>query len=390
MESLLTTLDGFKMEFKQIESKSIDKDIVLENTNKEFKNIVCKLYQSTAQPIKPTLYDDNVLSKTHDVILVVDEDEALILAEESRLKMLEIQNYPLMKKEKIDISPINYTNSNKSSEEPSTSNTPVKIEVPSELPKVSLVNISLKKLRYHLASFDKVVKVRTTPDAITEGSWGFEHTKNVFLTEIIPWLNLLKYFFKKFDKGLHDEIIEVQTIFTQMEAAVEQCFVDKKCCKIQQKQCLIENDQLLDKIISQDIMNIVLNSSVVICDSEKKNDESVDICNKCLELKVEFVKNNDVYIELSKRFSNLEQHCISLEVAMQLNQEIFQKDKSCNNQNALEIQEYFKQYDLQAQLHAKDTIIGKLKETIHSLRDNANPARVKLDIDEIEIINIEL
>ncbi|GKC33532.1 hypothetical protein Tco_1045916, partial [Tanacetum coccineum] len=46
--------------------------------------------------------------------------------------------------------------------------TPVKIEVPAELPKVSLVNTSLKKLKYHLANFDKVVKVRITPDSRTE------------------------------------------------------------------------------------------------------------------------------------------------------------------------------------------------------------------------------
>ncbi|GKA05225.1 hypothetical protein Tco_0684345, partial [Tanacetum coccineum] len=32
----------------------------------------------------------------------------------------------------------------------------------------------------------------------------------------------------------------------------------------------------------------------------------------------------------------------------------------------------------------------KLKETVHSLRDNANPTRVKKDIDKIETINIEL
>ncbi|GJT56732.1 hypothetical protein Tco_0991786 [Tanacetum coccineum] len=75
---------------------------------------------------------------------------------------------------------------------------------------------------------------------------------------------------------------------------------------------------------------------------------------------------------------------------MQVNQEIFQKDKSCVNQNAPEIQEYFKQNDLKAQLQAKDTVISKLKETIHSLRDNVNPARVKQDVDEIETTNIEL
>ncbi|GJX35892.1 hypothetical protein Tco_0247449, partial [Tanacetum coccineum] len=45
----------------------------------------------------------------------------------------------------------------------------VKVESPSELPKVSLVNASLKKLKFHLAKFDSVVKIRTTPDARTEG-----------------------------------------------------------------------------------------------------------------------------------------------------------------------------------------------------------------------------
>ncbi|GKB96825.1 hypothetical protein Tco_0982962 [Tanacetum coccineum] len=110
-ESLLTTLNGFITEFKQRESKSIDKEIVLENKNTELENIVCKLYQSTqamhmltkpqvfydnihkqalgyqnpfylkrAQRIKPTLYDGNVLSKTHYVMPMVDEEETLILA----------------------------------------------------------------------------------------------------------------------------------------------------------------------------------------------------------------------------------------------------------------------------------------------------------------------
>ncbi|GKE48061.1 hypothetical protein Tco_1479319, partial [Tanacetum coccineum] len=41
-------------------------------------------------------------------------------------------------------------------------------EVPSELPKVSLVNASLKKLKFHLTQFDSMVKKRTTPDARTE------------------------------------------------------------------------------------------------------------------------------------------------------------------------------------------------------------------------------
>ncbi|GJT35684.1 hypothetical protein Tco_0926103 [Tanacetum coccineum] len=46
------------------------------------------------------------------------------------------------------------------------------VDVPSELPKVSLVNASLKKLKFHLTQFDSVVKMRTTPNALEEGEWG--------------------------------------------------------------------------------------------------------------------------------------------------------------------------------------------------------------------------
>ncbi|GJY47111.1 hypothetical protein Tco_0436174 [Tanacetum coccineum] len=51
----------------------------------------------------------------------------------------------------------------------SSAASPVKVEAPSEHPKVSLVNASLKNLKFHLAKFDSVVKIRTTHDALTEG-----------------------------------------------------------------------------------------------------------------------------------------------------------------------------------------------------------------------------
>nr|GEW78936.1 integrase, catalytic region, zinc finger, CCHC-type, peptidase aspartic, catalytic [Tanacetum cinerariifolium] len=46
---------------------------------------------------------------------------------------------------------------------------PTQVEVPKELPKVSMMNTSLKKLKHHLARFDVVVKERTTATTITEG-----------------------------------------------------------------------------------------------------------------------------------------------------------------------------------------------------------------------------
>ncbi|GJW06801.1 retrovirus-related pol polyprotein from transposon TNT 1-94 [Tanacetum coccineum] len=48
-----------------------------------------------------------------------------------------------------------------SSSEPNLSDRPTNVEVPKELPKVSMVNMSLKKLKYHLANFDVCLKLTT-------------------------------------------------------------------------------------------------------------------------------------------------------------------------------------------------------------------------------------
>ncbi|GKE59178.1 hypothetical protein Tco_1498363 [Tanacetum coccineum] len=237
----------------------------------------------------------------------------------------------------------------------------VKIEAPRELPKVSLVNTSLKKLKYHLGQFDTVVKKRITPDALTEGEWGFEHTKAVFLKEIIPFLKTLKDIFNVFDKDLLNE-----------------------CFEIQKKQFLIENDRLLDQIISQDIVNIVVNSlsdintSVNVNSSAALNDSVnyVEMCNKCLELEAELIKQHnmvekDEYNRLSKSFSKLEQHCISLEIAMQLNKGIFQKNNTFMNQTEPSFDQLF-------------------ELNIKRLNKTSTTNSVKNNTDEIETINIEL
>nr|GEU50246.1 hypothetical protein [Tanacetum cinerariifolium] len=108
------------------------------------------------------------------------------------------------------------------SPEPTPSTRPTQVKVPKELPKVSMVNTSLKKLKHHLASLDVVVKERTTTTAITKGTWGFEHIKSCFRDEIIPFVKALKDLFNSFDQFLVDELSEVQNVFLQMEQAVEQ------------------------------------------------------------------------------------------------------------------------------------------------------------------------
>nr|GEU97808.1 retrovirus-related Pol polyprotein from transposon TNT 1-94 [Tanacetum cinerariifolium] len=123
--------------------------------------------QYKAQQLEPKLYDGNVIEKTNAIVLR-DSEETLMLAEESRSKMLLKQKDPMMSEKKVNTTTVNYANS-VNSPEPTPSTRPTKVEVPKELPKVSMVNTSLKKLKHHLASFDVVVKERTTTTAITEG-----------------------------------------------------------------------------------------------------------------------------------------------------------------------------------------------------------------------------
>ncbi|GJV49978.1 hypothetical protein Tco_1440190 [Tanacetum coccineum] len=112
---------------------------------------------------------------------------------------------------------------------------PVKIKAPKELPKISLVNESLKKLKFHLAKFDNVVNIKTTPNTRTEGEWGFEHTKALFNNEIIPFLKSLKDIFNVFNRDILNEIMEVKTVFDQIDAAVQQSLVENNVWKFLKK-----------------------------------------------------------------------------------------------------------------------------------------------------------
>ncbi|GKE39853.1 hypothetical protein Tco_1463258, partial [Tanacetum coccineum] len=130
--------------------------------------------------------------------------------------------------------------------------TTVITEVPSELLKVSLVNTSLVKLKCHLANFKKVVKVHTTPSALTK-------------------------------------VTKVQTVFNQRQAIMEQCSVDKKLFDIQLKESLLTHDRLLHQIMSQEIMNIIVSTGDVRESVNMSNCVS-EKCSKCSELEVESFK----------------------------------------------------------------------------------------------------
>ncbi|GJV55078.1 hypothetical protein Tco_1456083 [Tanacetum coccineum] len=411
--------------------------VYYDDTHKQALGYKNPFYLKKAQRIKPTLYDGSVISRQHEVIPVTDEEETLILEEVSRSKMLAKQNDPISLKQKIIFSLINYSELNKLSEDfgkhfvpqqelsaeqafwlpfsnpksehPNDTQTSVRVEVPKELPKVSLVNTSVKRLKNHLVSFDKVVKLRTTHDALTEGSWGFEHTKKVFNEEVIPFKNSLQTLVKDFENGLLNELNEVKKMFNQMEAAIDQCSVDKKLFEIEKKELKLENIVMHADVKSVNVLhvqNTFLDDNIALDVLKMENDRlmellvSQDLVHTVLT--VELAKKNDmieksVYNELSKKCSRREQRCISLELKLQHNKESFKNDKSCENPNAPEFREFFEINELKAQLQAKDTTISNLKKHIQELkgksvvdyRESVNkqnviaPAVLKLDLEPL-------
>ncbi|GKB59248.1 hypothetical protein Tco_0915434 [Tanacetum coccineum] len=223
----------------------------------------------------------------------------------------------------------------------------------------------------------------------TINSWGFEHTKACFRDEIIPFVKALKDLFNTFNQYLVDELFEVQNVFHQMEQAVEQHRLESKTFEVKMNQVLNENEQLLEQVISKDIVNILMNSSVNIASV------NVHECEKCLKLETELLNKKDfikkeIYDKLFISFTTLEKHCISLEVDIQHNQEIFQRDNSVSNQSAPSFDQLFELNELKAQSQEKDTVIKKLKERIKSLSGKQNEDKIKKDLEEIETINIEL
>ncbi|GJV98582.1 retrovirus-related pol polyprotein from transposon TNT 1-94 [Tanacetum coccineum] len=230
----MKTVIVLKNDFKKEESRNIDREIALEKKIKQLDNIVYKrdqtaqtvhmltkpkffydhstkqalgfqnlFYLKKAQQLEPKLYDGNVIKNTY-TIKIPDSEETLMLAEASHFAKRFVTQTELSAEQAF------WSQNSMNSSDPSPSCTPNKVEVLKELPKVSMVNMNLKKLKNHLADFDMVVKERTTATAITEGTWGFEHTKACFRDEIIPFVKALKDIFNKLDQDLIDELTELQ------------------------------------------------------------------------------------------------------------------------------------------------------------------------------------
>ncbi|GJU04008.1 hypothetical protein Tco_1114346 [Tanacetum coccineum] len=247
-ESLLQTVTLQKNDFKKEESRNIDREIALEKKIKHLDNIVFKrdqspqtvhmltkpqffydnttkqalgfqnpFYLQKARQSKPKLYVGDIIVQTNPIEI------------RSKMILKHMDNMMLEKEKQVDTTLIDYAALNQlykkfpirfvsqnelsteqafwsqnflNSSEPTLSIRPTNVEVPKELPKFSMVNTSLKKLKHHLAIFVVVVKERTTPTAI-KVSWVFDILKACFRgIEIYPFVKAPKDLFSTFNQHL--------------------------------------------------------------------------------------------------------------------------------------------------------------------------------------------
>nr|GEW14422.1 retrovirus-related Pol polyprotein from transposon TNT 1-94 [Tanacetum cinerariifolium] len=276
-ECLLQTFTAFKRESKEKEAKIIENEIDLEKKIKELDNIIFKVGESAPQRIKPIWYDGIVKSTKHVAMHVIDDEEELILEEESRSKMTEKDKDPKAIKQKNYNKPIDYVKLNKLYEDfrkrfvpqqelsanetlwyhmlnPSTKSSDalsVKIEAPKELPKVNLVDESLKKLKLYLANFDKV-------DENVNYDYVKIETKNVELENSVAKLI-------SENKRLCNKIYHVKQIFKEQFDSIK-----KTCVRTKE-----QSDSLIDKLNLISVKNEDLkaqNQDKVVVITSLKND----------------------------------------------------------------------------------------------------------------------
>nr|GEZ31170.1 integrase, catalytic region, zinc finger, CCHC-type, peptidase aspartic, catalytic [Tanacetum cinerariifolium] len=141
-ESLEQMVTLLKNDFQKEESINIDRELALEkqffydHSTRQALGFQNPCYLKKAQQLEPKLYDGSVIQKTNSIV-IRDSEETLMLEDESRSKMFQKQKDPMMSEKKTELS-AEQAFWSLNSEEPNFSTSTTIVEVPKELPKVSM------------------------------------------------------------------------------------------------------------------------------------------------------------------------------------------------------------------------------------------------------------
>nr|GEU86919.1 hypothetical protein [Tanacetum cinerariifolium] len=180
-----------------------------------------------------------------NAIVIRESEETLILAEESCSKMLLKQKDSMMSEKKFNTKPVNYSSMN--SEEPNPSTRSTQVEVPKELPKVSMVNTSLKKLKHHLASFgvsqEKYMVIKKLKERIKFLSGNMTEDKIKQELEEIETINI----------KLDHRVTKLITENEHLKQAYKQLYDSTKSSRIRSKEQSLKDN--LKKLKRKDVVD---------------------------------------------------------------------------------------------------------------------------------------
>ncbi|GJV62381.1 retrovirus-related pol polyprotein from transposon TNT 1-94 [Tanacetum coccineum] len=300
VSSLLEEKKKLKSDFKIREDELLDKQIQLENKIKELDNILVKTGQSIqtmhmlspkpdsfyhteqkmalgyqnpfylkqAQRKHQCLYDGKVLLDKHDPPVVYDSEETLQLAQESREKMKQLNK---------EIKPANYTKINhlsgvfvsqtaKSREELYFSNTSKmanvskSISIPNEdfsddtTP--SVARKFLNEVKSTIVTLQRVVKQKMTLDIHNWSSSAHQEIHKIVKDEIFPIVNQVDARVQNFKIQFLKEAAKFVREFKSLAKEADESMVKQKALELEIK-------HLLREVVSQDIMSIVQNPTLL-------------------------------------------------------------------------------------------------------------------------------
>ncbi|GKA90125.1 hypothetical protein Tco_0811937 [Tanacetum coccineum] len=391
-------------------------------------------YLRQAKKAQPALYDGDELLKPHHVpVIVPSSEEELELAETTRNKLHVKMNDSACVEKRVNITPPNYSKENfmatftpqtqltpeqvfwsldlakRKAEElkanapplhvlpPATvypPNTPVHL-VPLTLPTTNQVNIGLYVITQLFWDFEKTCKKRITPTGITEGERGFEQTKRCYLTEVIPFFNLLKEHFEGIQKSLVTEVRAMKAVFENLEAEVDQNEIDLLSGEIERKNLLITNENLIVECLSKDVFYTATDSVLNVSRFSDMHDAFTIAQKRIANLESENFNlrnkiQNDDHDSMIKHFSKLEVEHFNLQLKYQNLKERFGNKKPVTSSDAPSFDSLFVIGKLNEQIQSRGNTIRELKEKISRLTEKNSDANPTPDLKALVSQNKDL
>ncbi|GJS44722.1 retrovirus-related pol polyprotein from transposon TNT 1-94 [Tanacetum coccineum] len=394
---LLEEKRKLKSDFKIREDELLDKQILLENKIKELDNILVKTGQSIqtmhmlspkpdsfyhseqkmalgyqnsfylkqAQQKQQSLYNGKVLLEKHDPPVVYDSEETLQLAQESRLKMKQLNK---------EIKPANYTEINhlsgvfvsqmaKSREESYFTNTSKtatiskSISIPNEEfsddATPSVARKFLNEVKSTIVTLQRVVKHKMTLEIHNWSSTAHREIHKVLKDEFFPIVNQVDASLQNFEIQFLKEAAEFVRDFKSLENEADESL---------EKQQTLEReiDRLLRALVSQEIMSVVQTNSVV---DTSNLQTKLDLTKE--RFKNRIIQKETEYAKLWNEWHTKCEECKYDKISY---------DKAYNDMHQ-------KIERLQAQL---GDIKGKCKDT-SGVSDTLDPLSQKLESENVEL-----